>query len=377
MKHTCLFLYFLLLFSCLKTPILASQPSQALQGLVENIVLQHFETDHQPHGMVIGILDEGYTYYYNYGTFSATDSAKIDSSTLFHIGSITKVFTTSLLMQMVADSLVQLRDPISQYLPDSVTVANPMLQYITLRQLATHTSGLPREPYNIPFTLVDKANPYANYTLKDAYQFLMTFKPLSPKKKRKKIKKKPKATFKYSHFGMGLLGHLLENAAGKRYKTLLNDYILQPLQMSATTMPPEKGLFERIAPGHYFNGKPAPPQYYASLQASEGLYSNLSELLRFVAANMDTTQTVLPNILQKTHDAQINTNMKYVKVAYGWYTIDQGKKMPRMLTHSGRTDGYSNFVGFVKETQTAVVILSNSSNRIDRIGFNILELLNR
>ena len=68
--------------------------------------------------------------------------------------------------------------------------------------------------------------------------------------------------------------------------------------------------------------------------------------------------------------------MKFVLVGYGWYIAERGRKYPPMVTHSGRTGGYSNFIGFVKETQTAVILLANAAERVDQVGIDILEVLN-
>ena len=104
-------------------------------------------------------------------------------------------------------------------MPDSLAQQNPWLQNITLAQLATHTSGLPKIPYNISMTITDKENPYSNYQIEDLYHFLGNYTPIIVKKKKKNTQ------FSYSNLGMGLLGHLLENAAKTSFDSLLNHYI--------------------------------------------------------------------------------------------------------------------------------------------------------
>lgn len=351
---------------------LSAQQSKALRGLVDQIVAEH-QKEAPTQALVVGIIDGEYVYKYSYGQLAPNTPYAPDSSTLFHIGSITKVFTTSLLVALEKDQCLSLSDTITQYLPDSLA-NNPFLNKITLEQLATHTSGLPKKPFNIPPTLIYKDNPYANYQIKDAYHFLMQFRPTPRKKKRGN-----KHHFNYSHFGMGLLAHLLENASGMTYDSMLHKYITTPLNMQDTHLLLNEDQYKRLAKGHHFSGRKANELYYASLYGSEGLRSTLEDMLRFVQANMQLHQNYeLDEVLSVCHEPQFPANMRSVQVAYGWYVISHGKKkQPTIITHSGRTGGYSNYIAFEKERQVGVVILSNSANRIDEIGIDIIELLLR
>ena len=140
-------------------------------------------------GIIIGVVDRGGTHYYSYGHGSAAGDS-INQRTVFEIGSVTKAFTGVLLAQMIERGDVRLNDPISLYLPQSAGVPASVGDSITLLELATHSSGLPRLPSNL--NPANPENPYADYSVHDLYSFLAAVQP-GPKKAE------------YSNAGFGLL----------------------------------------------------------------------------------------------------------------------------------------------------------------------------
>lgn len=121
--------------------------------------------------LVIGVPQKGKTHIAGFGKFSDANSTPPNANTIYEIGSITKLFTGITLAKLANEGAVDLDAPITQYLPSTVTVA-PEAQKITLRQLATHTSGLPRLPGNFEKYVTDEANPYVNYTAEALYEEL-------------------------------------------------------------------------------------------------------------------------------------------------------------------------------------------------------------
>ncbi len=367
--------FFLLLCFFPASIFMNAQPSQALEDLVARIVHPYLEKDNT-HQLQVGIIERGYTYHYTFKGKNVMNLEKKDSTALFGIGSVTKTFTTALLTAMIADEMVKLSDPITNYLPDSVSNVNGYLQKITIEQLATHTAGFPKTPRNLPMKMRDKDNPYAYYELKDAYEFLMSYKPLMDKRHIKALKNGDKI-FAYSHFGMGLLGHLLENAAEKNYEELLQQYIFEPLGLKDTGMLQSVASDKMVLEGHDFAGNIQPRQHYASLEGSEGLYTSLRDLVQFTKANMKPTSDYA--FLDECFKVKNETDDKKVYAGLGWFIIERGqnKKYPRIYTHSGKTGGFSTYVAFIEATQTAVIVLSNSTNKVDEYGIGILELINR
>ncbi len=129
--------------------------------------------------------------------------SQISEDTIFEIGSITKIFTTLILMDMVANGEVVLDEPVETYLP-SVKIPELNGKKITLRHLATHYSGLPSLPDN--FNPKNPMNPYEDFTSEDLYHFLNHYN----------LKRAPGEQFEYSNVGLGLLGHILGKRAGQK-----------------------------------------------------------------------------------------------------------------------------------------------------------------
>ena len=362
-----LFIFYLAILNCLG---MTAQPSKALKNLTDKVIANYIDVNELNYGIAVGIIDGSDTYQYYYGKVSETQPEAPDSNSIFLLGSLSKVMTTSLMAAMVGEKVIDPSDSIIRFLPDSITRGNPFLSTLTLQKLATHTALLPRTPYNLPTTLIDLEDTYGNYQLTDLYKFLKTYRPTSGIFHKKSSKK----LFVYSHTGIGLLAHLLENASGLQYDVLIHRYLTptlftKPLTNTGVRLNTYQQL--RLVPGHLFSGKIAYAPTFASMYGSEGVYSSLPDMLTFIQACM--SQSVFAVSLEP----QFNTQMPDVKVGWAWYVIMNGKRQPVIYTHSGKTSGYSNYIAFEKEREVAVVILSNSDNRIDKIGIDLLDLLLR
>ena len=189
-------------------------------------------------GIVVGLLDAR-------GTRRIV-AVGVDGSQVFEIGSITKAFTASLLADMAARGEVRLDDPVAKYLPPSAHVPSRNGKQITLVDLATQSSGLPRLPTNLAPR--NPANPYADYSVEQLYAFLSGYE----------LPRDVGATYEYSNLGMGLLGHALALKAGTSYENLVNRRLLTPLGMRETAITLSPALRARLAPGHDGEGNVVP-----------------------------------------------------------------------------------------------------------------------
>ena len=164
-----------------------------IQGILQERVDKYKKTV----GIVVGVINEEGRKVISYGTLSQGGSREVDGSTVFEIGSITKVFTALLLADMAESGELSLDDPIAKFLPESVKVPSKDDKQISLLHLATHTSGLPRMPDN--FHPADLENPYADYTVEKMYEFLSGYT----------LTRGIGTRIEYSNYGCGLLGHIL------------------------------------------------------------------------------------------------------------------------------------------------------------------------
>lgn len=315
-------------------------------------------------GLVIGVVKQGRTRLFSYGKVAKDSDIQPDGNTIFEIGSITKVFTTTVLADMINDGLVDLNDPIQKYLPNSIKAPTYDNKEITLLHLATHTSALPCLPDNLEATIKDVNNPYANYTVNDLYQFLSKYK----------ITKEIGEEYEYSNLGGGLLGHILALKSGMTYEELVLKRICDKLRMRDTgiTLSPEQE--KRSATGHSTSGEPVSIWNIQVLEGAGALRSSVNDMLRFLSANLGLSKTELTASMEICHKVQVRAGKTKIDVGLGWH-ISPLRDCQRVFWHNGGTGGYRSFIGFVKETKIGVVVLSNSANSVDEIGMLILKLL--
>jgi CubicO group peptidase (beta-lactamase class C family) len=320
-------------------------------------ILQNRVDTRRATGLVVAILDHGKTGLYTAGTSGVT-GVPLDGNTLFEIGSITKVFTSSLLADMVARGEVKLDDPVAKYLPKTVRVPSRNGKQITLLDLATQTSGLPRLPGNLKPK--DEANPYADYTVDQLYAFLSSYE----------LTRDPGSQYEYSNLGVGLLGHALALRGGKSYEDLLVDRILRPLRMDDTRITLSPSQKARLAPGHSVSGDIVPNWDLPTLAGAGALRSTANDLLKFLAANLDSTSKPLGRELATTHVPRRDAGGP-MRIGLNWHILSAFGRP--IVWHNGGTGGYRTFIGFDEANQRGAIVLSNQNVSADDIGFHLLD----
>jgi D-alanyl-D-alanine-carboxypeptidase/D-alanyl-D-alanine-endopeptidase len=316
--------------------------------------------------LVIGVLQGDRRLVQGYGGGGPPDASPAPGKLIYEIGSVTKVFTGILLAKLEIDGVLKLEDPLRNFLPAELSFPDAV-GAITLRQLATHTAGLPRLPDNLDATIKDQANPYANYSASELFSFLRSG-PLDRPPGTKSV---------YSNLGMGLLGHLLSLKTGKPYETLVKETICEPLGMYDTTVSLSPLQSARLVPGHTPKGQPTSGWGLNVLAGAGGLRSTVDDLLRFLQANLGDGVGALAEALGRAH------KFHYVSAWHGSHGLgwcierDTAKKLV-IHWHNGGTGGYVSFVAFEKSRGLGVVLLSNygdamaGDDSLDRIGLRIL-----
>lgn len=274
---------------------------------------------------------------------------------VFEIGSITKAFTGSLLAQMAADGSVRLDDPVAKFLPASVRVPARSGRQITLLDLATQSSGLPRLPTNLAPR--DQSNPYADYTVAQMYAFLSGYE----------LPRDPGQTYEYSNLGVGLLGHALALRAGMSYEELVRRRILVPLAMRETAITLSPALRARLAPGHDAAGQVVPNWDLPTLAGAGALRSTAHDMLTFLAANLDST-----SVFRQAHLPRHAAGNATMTIGLGWHILARPGGAS-ITWHNGGTGGYRSFTGFDAARRVGVVVLTNANIGADDIGFHLLD----
>jgi serine-type D-Ala-D-Ala carboxypeptidase/endopeptidase len=286
----------------------------------------------------------------------------VDGDTLYEIGSITKVFTSLLLADMVERGEVALEDPVAKYLPSGVKVPARNGRQITLLDLSTHRSGLPRMPAN--FAPEDPFKPYVDYPVERLYEFLSSHE----------LRRDVGAEYEYSNLGSGLLALALARRAGTDFETALRDRIFRPLGMTSTIISLTPALKARMATPHSsaFHLAPVPLwDFTPAFFGAGALRSSANDVLTFLAANLGYVRTPLSAAMARMRTVQAD-GMDNFKMGLGWQ-IEQVDGI-EVVWKGGATYGSRTYSGFDPKSRVGVVVLSNynSGSGIDDIGRHVL-----
>ncbi len=312
-------------------------------------------------GIVVGVIEPAGRRVIVYGSLAKNDKRPLNGDTIFEIGSATKVFTSLLLTDMVQRGEVALTDPVAKYLPATVKMPERGGRSITLEDLSTHTSGLPRMPANL--APKDPGNPYADYSVEQLYQFLSSYQ----------LTRDIGAQYEYSNLGGGLLGHVLARRAGMDYEALVKTRICEPLGMSSTRITLSPEMKARLATGHNASMDPVSNWDLPTLAGAGALRSTANDMLAFLAANLGYTKSPLAPAMAAMLTLRRPTGVGDLEIALGWHVFKSNGK--EIVWHNGGTGGYRSFFGFDPKTQVGVVVLSNAETTagVDDIGRHLLD----
>ena len=328
---------------------------------IRKILADRVGAENRGIAIVAGIIDANGRRIVSYGSVAKDDKRRLDGDTVFEIGSVSKVFTSLLLMDMVRKGEVALNDPISKYLPSTVKVPERNNHQITLADLSTQSSGLPGMPGN--FNPKDRENPYADYSVQQMYDFLSGYT----------LTRDIGSQFEYSNLGVGLLGHVLTLRAGKSYEELVRSRICDPLGMKDTRVTLTPDMKARLAVGHNEAGNPAANWDIPTLAGAGALRSTTNDMLIFLAANLGYTKTPLAQAMADEISIRRPTGQPGMEIAYNW--LVQTKDGNSIIWHNGGTGGYRTYMGFDPKARVGVVVLSNIDTQAgpDDIGRHLLD----
>jgi D-alanyl-D-alanine-carboxypeptidase/D-alanyl-D-alanine-endopeptidase len=329
---------------------------------IKTYITEYIDRDDLGVGIVVGVVDTNGPRVFCYGKTKNEGTNDVTADTIFEIGSITKIFTTLMLEDMVDKGEVKLDDPIGKFLPASVKTPSRKGKQITLLDLATHTSGLPRLPpsmTSIWYMLMHHNDPYAGFREKELYAFLADYK----------LERDIGAEFEYSNLGMELLGHCLALKAGTNYEALMLERICQPLGMTNTFVNVPKALQSRFATGHDEDENPV-KNWSAPLPGDGGIRSTANDLLKLLSAELGLTHSILSASMAKTQIPRRPTDEDTMKIGLGWGIVSKSG----VIWHNGETAGFCAWMGFDPAKHYGIVVLCNCATDPDVPGATIMGL---
>ena len=309
-------------------------------------------------GMVVATLEpDGSQSMAAYGS-PGPGAPPLDGDSVFEIGSITKVFTAILLADMADRGEVKLDDPVANYLPPGTRVPERGGRKITLLDLTTQSSALPRMPDN--FRPRDPSNPYADYTAEQMFEFLGRYE----------LTRDIGATYEYSNLGVALLGQALSHRARKSYEVLVKERILDPLKMEHTGITLTPWMRAHLARGHTAQGNVTPNWDIPTFAGAGALRSTLYDMLRFARANLDPAGSRLQRVMQTTHGRRLSAGRPDLSIGMGWHIRHATGR--DVVWHNGGTGGYRTWIGFDTKRKVAAIVLTNSTLSNDDLGFELV-----
>ena len=292
--------------------------------------------------VAISLIENGKVRFYGIKREHDTILTVSNRHRVFEIGSISKVFTATLLADLVLQNKLMLEHQVNTYL--SIPFKDSLS--FTFQQLANHTAGLPRMPSNFNILKADLQNPYKNYGEEQLEAYLAT-----------EMKIEDQGEFAYSNLGAGLLGFTLAKISEMTYEDLLQSRIFSRYQMTSSTT--NRSLIsDALVGGLNRKGKVTSNWDLNVLVAAGGILSSVSDLSNFATAQFDASNEVLALTRDPTYIGY-HLNGAITGVGLGWMIKESAGR--QWHWHNGGTGGYTSFMQIDVQNRNGVIILSNVS----------------
>lgn len=318
-------------------------------------------SNHNFTSLAIGIVKGGKVIYTKgYGYADLKSRILTTDETVYQIGSLTKTFTGNLLAHLILDGEMKLSDNMSLYFPANVTFPQDSTgRVLTIKDLATHSSGMPRYPENLNRT---DGEPILGYPKSKMYEAINATK----------LEFNIGRRYSYSNFAYGILGTAMENVSEKTYNQLLEQYIFSPLNMTHTSALLDDKVKAKLATAYYDDNPTVEtkPWKMEALAAHGGIFSNVKDLCQFMLYLRDTTDAAVK--LQRTPHFKISNRTDYGLGCF--ITTYTEPKYDRVIYHGGDLDSYSsNFVFYPDKDFSYVILTSGAGGQALGNLFDLVE----
>lgn len=343
-----------------KTVDKQTNPNGNVSRAQSELIFEHSKVFPNQTQLALAIIENGVIKFYGVEKRNDSIITVQNHQNAFEIGSITKVFTATLLANMVLENKIGLEDPINPYFDFKFNKG----QEIAFKTLANHTSGLPRMPSNFSFDISNQ-DPFSSYDV-DKLEYYLTHKM--------ELSFDEDGKYEYSNLGAGLLGHTLSKIEGEPLKAMFEEMIFSKYDMPNSTIGSENvSVF--LVQGQSPKGKPVQNWNLASLSGAGDIISTVEDLSKFVVAQFQEDDKVLALTRTKTHSINDTSS-----IGLGWH-IRKGPSEDNWIWHNGGTGGYTSCMVMDPESNNGVIVLSNVSAlgepmiHIDKLCFGLMGTL--
>ncbi|WP_312073364.1 serine hydrolase domain-containing protein [Atlantibacter sp.] len=344
---------------------------ESLDGDI-NSVVRHYMAQKAVSGMTVAVIHHyGEPQYYAWGVTDTLHHYPVKQDTLFALGSLSKGVTADVVASLVKEGRLSWNDTLSTLLPPG-TPLSPDAKNITLLELVTHTSGLPRQNMDLPMLkkfigyLGDGENFYGELDSDAVVHYLADWQ--APQRK----------VPVYSNLGYALIGYILKYQTHEDIQTLASRYVFRPLHMTNSSFSPQQLTpFPMRALGHAGDqpkfiprGQLTPDwRFTNNMVAAASLYSTAEDLIAYARYHISKADdSALDAVFAANRSRYQHHSRQWQGLA--WVTDAIGEN--NITWQVGYIGGYSSFIGFDRQHGNAVVVLQNAFNWSNYIGMTLL-----
>ncbi|MFN0050659.1 MAG: serine hydrolase [Planctomycetales bacterium] len=326
------------LFAAMIAPALGAERDVPTEAAVNRVIRPWIEKQ-QPPGVIVVVRQEGMTEFFPFGEANRERRVPVTPDSIFELASVTKVFTTTSLAIEVERGQARLEDPVDRYWPQLGEGRD--IRHVTLLQLATHTSSLPRVALKHPGK--------TEMNQREVAQWVLQWKAAEP----------PGTKYLYSNVAMGVLGEALAVHAKLPMLELWERQFLHPLEMRSTYFAIPNAAAEHFVQGYGAHGKPVPRAAVPGGWPAGGrLCSSGRDMGEFLTANLGEApeRPVITRAMQFAQKPQFEVSPQ-MTLGLAW---QRGKLHGELLIDkNGGLDGTSTYIGMLPERHLGVVVMAN------------------
>jgi len=333
----------------------AASEYQLKTAELDEFIRERVEEERVPGLAIVVVQGDDVIYQKGFGVTSLDNPLPVTNNTLFELASCSKAFTALGVMFLYYDGLIELDNPVVDYLPEFKLSEEEVSRRITVRQLLNQTSGIPGV----------LSEPMAFHTGEDAMsKLVVAMQEIHPNRE-------PGTSFEYTNLNYSLLGALIEEVTGVSFEEYMEKKVFTPLKMSSTTLDPLKAEGRERADGHqlfFGNIVTRNIPVFRSAAPAGWVMSNTDDMSKWLLVNLnegrlDSAQLIPAEIIKEMHTPQTiyTQNMSEIGYTMGWFIDEDTEEFP-VIWHGGDTLNFLTETILLPEQKMGVVMLVNSQN---------------
>lgn len=321
---------------------------ETLRSTLQSVLDESLQTHGVP-GATVGLLRGDERLVLASGCANVGTGVETTPDTLFQIGSISKVYTATLVMQLVHAGLVELDEPVRGALQEFRVADDTATLTITPRQLLSHTSGIQGDHF------IDCGrNPDALWRYVSTLEEVGQIHP-------------PEDLFSYCNAGYGVLGRLIEEATGDHFARALQRRLIRPLALKHTVALAEQAIVHRVAAGHRVVDGTATVSPWVLSRFNVpigGIIADASDVLEFAYLHLqggksaDGKQVVPTKAIAEMRNGEVEVPGTGEEWGLGWRLMRWGDT--EVIGHDGDTVGQRAFLRVLPSEDAAIVVMTNA-----------------